>query len=96
MLLQVRGIETYYGELQVLHGVSLEVDKEQKVVILGANGAGKTTLLRSISSLIEPDYGEILFQALQGSKELLLWHFQGLLVQFHLECSSHQGQERIH
>ncbi|MFC1822885.1 ABC transporter ATP-binding protein [Thermodesulfobacteriota bacterium] len=61
MLLQVRGIETYYGELQVLHGVSLQVDKEQKVVILGANGAGKTTLLRSISSLIEPDYGEIIF-----------------------------------
>ncbi len=62
MMLEVRGIETYYGELQVLHGVTLQVPAESVVVLLGANGAGKTTVLRSISNLIQPDYGEIVFQ----------------------------------
>ncbi len=61
-MLQVKGIETYYGELQVLTGVSLQVRPEQIVVILGSNGVGKTTLLRSISNIIQPDYGQILFQ----------------------------------
>lgn len=63
-MLQVKGIETYYGELQVLHGVSLQVDPGRVVVLLGANGAGKTTVLRSISNIIEPDYGKIIFQGL--------------------------------
>lgn len=61
-MLQVKGIESYYGVLQVLIGVSMEVNAEQIVVILGANGAGKTTLLRSIANIIQPDYGEIIFQ----------------------------------
>ena len=60
-MLQVKGIETYYGELQVLNGVSIEVSPKQIVVILGSNGAGKTTILRSISNIIQPDYGEIIF-----------------------------------
>lgn len=60
-MLEVKGIDTYYGELQVLHGVSLSVPPERVVVLLGANGAGKTTVLRSISNLIQPDYGEIIF-----------------------------------
>ena len=43
-MLKVVGVETYYGKVKALHGVSLEVKEGQLVTILGANGAGKTTI----------------------------------------------------
>ena len=48
-MLKLIGVETYYGKVKALHGVSLEVKKGQLVTILGANGAGKTTILKTIS-----------------------------------------------
>jgi branched-chain amino acid transport system ATP-binding protein len=54
MLLRVNRLYSYYGRSEVLHGVSLEVGKEELVCILGANGAGKTTLLKSIIGLVPP------------------------------------------
>ena len=60
-MLKVVGVETYYGKVKALHGVSLEVKEGQLVTILGANGAGKTTILKTISGLVEPENGTIHF-----------------------------------
>ena len=61
-LLQVSGIETYYGPIQAIRGVSIEVPEGKIVTVLGANGAGKTTILRTISGVLDADRGEIIFQ----------------------------------
>ncbi|MBV8870920.1 MAG: ABC transporter ATP-binding protein [Acetobacteraceae bacterium] len=60
-LLSVRGIETYYGPIQAIRGVSLDVTPGQIVTVLGANGAGKTTVLRTISGVLNPERGSIRF-----------------------------------
>lgn len=61
MSLTVDHISTYYGETQVLYGVSLNVGQGEVVALLGANGAGKTTTLRSILGLTPPKSGQINF-----------------------------------
>ena len=55
ILLKVSGIETFYGKIQALKGVSLEVEQGKIVTILGANGAGKTTTMKSIAGLLKPN-----------------------------------------
>ena len=60
-MLQVDGIDVYYGDVQVLKKVSLDVREKELVVVIGANGAGKTTLIKSISSLLKPRNGSITF-----------------------------------
>jgi len=60
-LLSVRDLDVHYGAVQALRGVSLEVNEGEIVSILGSNGAGKTTTLRTVSGLIKPSAGEILF-----------------------------------
>jgi branched-chain amino acid transport system ATP-binding protein len=55
-------VETYYGTIQALRGISLEVRAGEIVTLLGANGAGKTTTLRSINGLNRPRRGTIIFQ----------------------------------
>jgi branched-chain amino acid transport system ATP-binding protein len=60
-VLEVRGLNSGYGHLQVLWDVSLEVSTGEFVVLLGPNGAGKTTLLRAISGIVQPWAGEIRF-----------------------------------
>ncbi len=61
ILLEMKGIETYYGEIRVLNGVSISMSRGEICSILGANGAGKTTTLRTISGVLLPEYGEIYF-----------------------------------
>jgi branched-chain amino acid transport system ATP-binding protein len=61
ILLKVSGIETYYGKIQALKGISLEVEQGKIVTILGANGAGKTTTMKSIAGLLKPKTGKIEF-----------------------------------
>lgn len=61
-MLKVEGINVYYGNIQALKGVSLEVNKGEIVTLIGANGAGKSTLLKTISGLLKPKQGEILFE----------------------------------
>ncbi len=61
-LLQVTGIETFYGPIHAIHGVSLNVEQGQIVTVLGANGAGKTTVLRTISGVLDPERGSVMFE----------------------------------
>ncbi|RMG84052.1 MAG: ABC transporter ATP-binding protein [Chloroflexi bacterium] len=60
-LLEVENLESGYGQLQVLRGISLKVERGQVVTLIGANGAGKSTTLNTISGLITPTAGKILF-----------------------------------
>ena len=61
-MLKLVGVETFYGKVKALHGVSLEVLEGQLVCILGANGAGKSTILKTICGVTEPEYGTIHFE----------------------------------
>ncbi len=58
-LLEVDGIETYYGNIKALNGVSLTVDEGEVVTLIGSNGAGKTTTLRTISGILRPRRGQV-------------------------------------
>jgi branched-chain amino acid transport system ATP-binding protein len=58
-LLEVDGIETYYGNIRALKGVSLTVDQGEIVTLIGSNGAGKTTTLRTISGIVRPRRGQV-------------------------------------
>lgn len=60
-MLTIEGLSTGYAELEVLHGVSLDVKAEEIVTVIGANGAGKSTLLRALSGLIPAYAGRIVF-----------------------------------
>jgi branched-chain amino acid transport system ATP-binding protein len=60
-LLEVRSIETWYGPVNAIKGVSLSVTEGRVVAVLGANGAGKTTLLKTIAGVIDPFKGAIEF-----------------------------------
>lgn len=60
-ILQVMDIHSGYDGIPVIHGVSLEVHKGELVAIVGANGAGKTTTMRTISGLMKPYKGQIIF-----------------------------------
>ena len=60
-LLEVSDVHTFYGNIEALKGISLEVDEGEIVTLIGSNGAGKTTTLRSISGLTPPREGSIRF-----------------------------------
>ena len=61
-LLEVNGVHTFYGNIEALKGVSLEVNEGECVTLIGSNGAGKSTTLRSISGLTPPRQGSIKFE----------------------------------
>ena len=61
-MLRLEAVDAYYGDLQALFGVSLEVRDKEIVALVGANAAGKTTTLRVISGLLAPRRGRVLFQ----------------------------------
>jgi branched-chain amino acid transport system ATP-binding protein len=60
-LLNIRNIETYYGPVMAIRGVSLTVDEGEIVAVLGANGAGKTTLLKTACGALDCRKGQVLF-----------------------------------
>jgi branched-chain amino acid transport system ATP-binding protein len=60
-LLEVKQISVGYGDIQILHRVSLKIERGEMVSVLGANGAGKTTLLLTLSGVLRPTEGEIYF-----------------------------------
>ena len=67
-LLELREISSGYGGQQVLHEISFSIDEGSLVTLIGPNGHGKTTLLRTISGLVRPTHGEILFEGQALSK----------------------------
>ena len=69
-MLEIKNLESFYGPIMAIRGVSLKVDKGQIVTVLGANGAGKSTLLKTISGIMDPEKGEVLFagKPIQGQE----------------------------
>ncbi|MEH7106185.1 ABC transporter ATP-binding protein [Bacillus sp. JJ1764] len=61
-MLKVNNINVYYGNIHALKGVSLDINQGEIVTLIGANGAGKSTLLKTLSGLLKPKSGEILFE----------------------------------
>ena len=61
-LLEVKNIDVCYGDVQVIFGLSLRIEKGEVVSIIGGNGAGKSTLLKTLSGLMHPTKGEITFE----------------------------------
>ena len=69
MILQVEDIHTFYGSIEALKGISIEVKEGEVVTLIGSNGAGKSTTLRSISGLNAPKVGKIIYDGkeIQGT-----------------------------
>jgi len=61
-VLEIKNIDVFYGDVQVIWGVSFEVNKGEIVALIGANGAGKSTVLKTISGILRPKKGEIFFE----------------------------------
>ena len=60
-MLKVNGVDSFYGKVQVLHDLSIQVGEQSIVSIIGANGAGKTTLMKTIVGALKPNKGNIQF-----------------------------------
>ncbi len=60
-MLQLDGVDVYYGKIQTLKGVSLTVNDGELVTLIGSNGAGKSTTLRTISGLLRPRQGTVMY-----------------------------------
>ena len=65
-LLQMLNIETYYGPIMAIRGVSLDVHEGEILVVMGLSGSGKSTLIRCLSRLIDPTAGEISIDGQEG------------------------------
>src|SRR2546428_8411113 len=62
VLLQAQNLRSGYGEMEILHGVSMTLEEREMVVLIGPNGAGKSTLIKTIFGLLRPTEGRILFR----------------------------------
>ena len=62
MMLEVKDIEVYYGMIQAIKGVSFHVNEGEVIALIGANGAGKTTILHTVSGLLAPKSGTVMFE----------------------------------
>ena len=72
-ILTLRNIETYYGPILAIKGISLDVHEGKIVTILGANGAGKTTILKTISGAMDPQKGKVKFLGKEIQKQNPDW-----------------------
>ncbi|MCD7882419.1 MAG: ABC transporter ATP-binding protein [Lachnospiraceae bacterium] len=61
-MLEVKDLEVYYGVIQAIKGISFEVNEGEIIALIGANGAGKTTTLHTITGLITPKQGSVIFE----------------------------------
>jgi len=107
-MLEIKNINVFYGDLQVIHDVSFNVGKGEVVALIGANGAGKSTILRTISGLVDTKAGEIVFDGQAINKlhnysliELGLVHvpearrlFPEMTVEENLDIGSLRGEAK--
>ena len=61
-MLEIRDLEVFYGMIQAIKGVSFEVNEGEVIALIGANGAGKTTILHTITGLLTPKKGQVIFE----------------------------------
>lgn len=61
-MLEVKDLEVYYGVIQAIKGISFHVDKGEVIALIGANGAGKTTTLHTVTGLLSPKKGHVMFE----------------------------------
>ena len=61
-MLEVKNLQVHYGTVEAVRGVSFHVNAGEMVSLIGANGAGKSTILRSLTGLVQPSAGDILFE----------------------------------
>lgn len=67
-MLEVKDLQVYYGLIQAIKGVSFEVNQGEVIALIGANGAGKTTILHTITGLIQPKTGSVIFEGTDITK----------------------------
>ena len=61
-MLEVKDLQVYYGVIQALKGISFEVNQGEVIALIGANGAGKTTTLQTLTGILSPKSGSIVFE----------------------------------
>ena len=61
-MLEVKDLEVYYGVIQAIKGISFTVEQGEVIALIGANGAGKTTTLHTITGLLSPERGQVIFE----------------------------------
>lgn len=76
MLLQAQELHSGYGEMEILHGVTMDLNEGEMVVVLGPNGAGKSTLIKTIFGLLRPTRGKVKFQG----KDITGYHPRNLVL----------------
>ena len=67
-MLEVKDLEVYYGVIQAIKAVSFQVNQGEVIALIGANGAGKTTILHTITGLLSPKRGSVMFEAKRSPK----------------------------
>ena len=67
-MLEIKDLEVYYGMIQAIKGISFEVNKGEVIALIGANGAGKTTILHTITGLLSPKKGSVVFEGTDITK----------------------------
>ncbi|MDR2889144.1 MAG: ABC transporter ATP-binding protein [Lachnospiraceae bacterium] len=67
-MLEIKDLEVYYGMIQAIKGISFEVNEGEVIALIGANGAGKTTVLHTVTGLLAPKQGRIIFNGVDISR----------------------------
>lgn len=108
-MLEIKNIDVFYGDVQVIWNASFDVQKGEIVALIGANGAGKSTILKTISGMLRPKKGDILFENIPIYKidpyrlvEMGIVHvpearrlFVEMTVEENLDMGSLKGEARI-
>ncbi len=75
-MLETQNLRSGYGEMEILHGVSMTLDEREMIALIGPNGAGKSTLIKTIFGLLRPTEGRVLFR----DKDITAFHPRDLVM----------------